>query len=373
MTARTAIARVLALAALAGGVSVVSGCAGSGTSALKWTDETPSWSPNGREIVFASNRANPKSATDQLYLMNADGKHVTRLTHDNLDAREPSFSPDGSKIVYAANVLNASNYFTKSGAIWVISADARSVVDLTAGLPGDASLPAWSPDGRWIAFINTVPVDNGGSSQSDLYIARPDGTDLRNLAINIDGWAFAWSPDGKRIAFAGADEHLYLVSAGAAKPVRVTGQDAMDVTTDIAWSPDGSEIAFVRGKTVWDGSGDIGPRYLWIGDLKRGGEHRLREVTDSESLGSFAVTITWVAGRTPRLAVFDSDHTYLVAANGSDERSFASSDELSAGSASRDGDRLLFVGGGPGGSYASAIFVASVRSHSYRQLTQRAK
>jgi Tol biopolymer transport system component len=49
--------------------------------------------------VFASNRARPKSSIDHLYVMNADGADVTRLTWNDRDAREPSFSPDGKWIV----------------------------------------------------------------------------------------------------------------------------------------------------------------------------------------------------------------------------------------------------------------------------------
>ena len=59
---------------------------------LRWTDETPSWSPDGPEIVFASNRVHPKGGIDHPYLMKADGTGVKRLTSGNLDAREPSFS-----------------------------------------------------------------------------------------------------------------------------------------------------------------------------------------------------------------------------------------------------------------------------------------
>lgn len=49
------------------------GCSSGPLARLKWSDETPGWAPNGREIVFASNRAHPKRATGELYEMNANG------------------------------------------------------------------------------------------------------------------------------------------------------------------------------------------------------------------------------------------------------------------------------------------------------------
>jgi Tol biopolymer transport system component len=347
---------------------------------LRWTDETPAWSPNGQEIVFASNRAAPKRSIDHLYLANTDGTNVRRLTHDRLDAREPSFSPDGTRIVYAARVLDASNYYTEHGAIDLIAADGTHRRSLTSGLRGDAGSPTWSPDGRWIAFIDTVSTEYGSSSRSDLYVVRPDGTSRHRLAINVDDWSrpLAWSSDSREIAVVGANEQLYRIGANAKKPVRVTHSTWGSATTDVAWSPDGRKIAYVRGRIVVnncfcdDDGSDVTNRHLWILDLKTGSRRRVRALVDSGSLGDFETTVTWLPGRTARLAAFDGERTLVLTAGGRKIGAIETPNggALATGSASPSGGRLLFVDG-PDNSYRSAIFVAIARNDRVRRLTQR--
>jgi Tol biopolymer transport system component len=351
----------------------------SALSGLRWTDETPAWSPNGQEVVFASNRAHPGSGIDHLYLMRADGTHLRRLTRDRLDAREPSFSPDGRQIVYAARVLDGSNDYTERGVVYLISANGTHRHWLTPGLRGDASVPAWSPDGRWIAFINTRYTDSG-DSRSDLYIVKRNGTDLHRLAINVDDWSepFAWAPDSRQIAVVGADESLYRIGVDARKLVRVTTEKWGVVTTDVAWSPDGNEIAFVRGRMVAntcfcdaDGS-DVVDRRLWILDLQTGQRQRLRSLPDSRSIGDFEVTVIWLRGRSSRLAVFEYDRTVLLTSTGRSVGSFVTPNGgmLTLGSSSPGGRKLLFVDG-PDNSYRSAIFVADGGNGRIRRMTQQ--
>jgi Tol biopolymer transport system component len=351
-------------------------------SGLRWTDETPAWSPNGQQVVFASNRARRGSGIDHLYLMRPDGTHLRRLTRDRLDAREPSFSPDGRQIVYAARVLDGNNDYTERGLVYLISANGTHRHWLTPGLRGDASVPTWSPDGRWIAFVDSVSIDSGAGSRSDLYVVRPDGADLHRLAIDVDDWSqpLAWAPDSREIAVVGVDERLYRIPVGARTPAHAKGAKADVVTTDVAWSPDGRQIAYVRGRIVTnncfcdDDGSDVVSRRLWILDIATHQRHRVRSLVDSGSLGDFGVTVTWLRGPSPVLAVFAACRTDLITADGRRIRRIETPNGgmLTLGSVSADGRKLLFVDG-PDNSYRSAIFVAGVGNGRMRPLTQVAR
>jgi Tol biopolymer transport system component len=370
---------LVGVASFAGVIYATSGAGQSSSlTGLRWTDETPAWSPNGKEIVFASNRTHRGGGIDHLYLMRPDGTHLRRLTRDRLDAREPSFSPDGKQIVFAARVLDGNNHYTEHGLVYLIATNGTHRHWLTPGLRGDASVPAWSPDGRWIAFIDTRYTDSG-DSRSDLYVVRPDGTDLHRLAINVDDWSepFGWAPDSRQIAVVGVDERIYRLGVDATKPVHVTGTTPDSVTTDVAWSPDGREIAYVRGRVVVnncfcdDDGADIVSRRLWILDLQTHRRRRLQSLVDSGSLGDFGVSVTWLHERSPVLAAFGDHTTVLLTPEGHNVGSMETPNGgmLTLGSASADGRKLLFVDG-PDGSYRSAIFLADVRNDRMHAITQ---
>jgi Tol biopolymer transport system component len=373
---------LLGIAIFAGVIYATSGAGESSPlTELRWTDETPAWSPSGKEIVFASSRPQRGGGIDHLYLMRPDGTHLLRLTRDRLDAREPSFSPDGKQIVFAARVLDGNNDYTERGLVYLIATNGTHRRWLTPGLRGDASVPAWSPDGRWIAFIDTRYTDSG-DSRSDLWVVRPDGTDLHRLAINVDDWSepFAWAPDSRQIAVVGVDERIYRLGVDATKPVRVTDTRPDSVTTDVAWSPDGREIAYARGRVVvnncfCDADGtDIVSRQLWILDLRTHRRRRLRSLVDSGSVGDFGVSVTWLHERSPVLAAFGDYRTVLLTPEGHNVGSIETPNGgmLTLGSASADGRKLLFVDG-PDGSYRSAIFLADVRSHHVHAITQESR
>ncbi len=105
----------------------------------------PDWSPDGSQIAFTS--PSPSSRLGQVYRINADGSDLTQLTHGTgIDADSASWSPDGSKIVLKR--AGSAEY-----AIWVMNADGSGLRRLTSQVY-DSSDPTFTPDGRHIVFAS---------------------------------------------------------------------------------------------------------------------------------------------------------------------------------------------------------------------------
>src|SRR5713226_1236726 len=129
-----------------GGVFVMNRDGTGVTQLTSFNGEGPAdWSQDGKQILLVSRR----SGTNQLYVMNADGTGVTRLTNGpaNNEGDHASWSPDGKRIVFASD---------RDGGrlqIFVMNADGTGVTQLTSGFTNDD--PVWSPDGMRIAFQST--------------------------------------------------------------------------------------------------------------------------------------------------------------------------------------------------------------------------
>ena len=195
-------------------------------------DIDPSWSPDGTRLAFTSDRdGNP-----EIYVMNADGSSVVQLTDSPGFNVDPTWSPDGKRIAFTSN--RAGNHD-----IYVMNADGTGQAPLTTD-PAPDDNPAWSPDGATIAFASAR------SGTSSIYVMGADGSNVRRLTSGPgDDVSPAWPPDGRRIAFASdrdGNYEIYVMNADGTEPTRLTRNFAADL--DPAWSPDGKAIAFTSAR-----------------------------------------------------------------------------------------------------------------------------
>lgn len=211
-------------------------------------DSSPVWSPDGTKIAFISNR----DYLFSLYVMNADGSNAQLVTDKVLDPAEPAWSPDGGKIAFSAGVRATVGMAKPSIDIYVINVDGSGLEKLTKDSGFNVN-PAWSPDGKQIAFTSNRDLDG----QSKIWVMNADGSNQRVLpnpqntkSTGFLGGQPAWSPDGTRILFTGY-RACGVVAAGGIYVINADGSNSRLLTNDLnacgsyaspRWSPDGTKI-----------------------------------------------------------------------------------------------------------------------------------
>ena len=154
----------------------------------------PEYSPDGKKMAFALGsglwlKGEPVS---HIWIANSDGTGLHQITRGDYRDDSPSWSPDGKRIAFAReHLLNRThNQSYDDRYIAVMDADGSNIVALTRGGLADRS-PAWSPDGKWIAY----------DLNQDLWIMDPQGKNGRQVATVYSPDHHSWSPDSKHIAY----------------------------------------------------------------------------------------------------------------------------------------------------------------------------
>ena len=246
-----------------------------------WTDTFPMW--HGDTIYFDSDRG-PEHRLN-LYSYSLTSHEIKQLTHfTDFDVNWPSLGPDaivfenggylylfdlatqkehkltiylpGDRDLARKHWENVSNLitdfdiapdgkravFTARGDIYTVPAKEGSVRNLTRTPGIREEYAAWSPDGRWIAYMS----DRTG--EEELYIAPQDGLG-QEQRITFDGKVFrlppVWSPDSKKVMFADKDVRLFYVDITEKKPIEIDQGHYSDLT-DYNWSPDSNWVVYSK-------------------------------------------------------------------------------------------------------------------------------
>lgn len=258
------------------------------TATTESTETEPRWSPDNRYLAFLTTRGDETQKKDgaQVWLLNRAGGEAQQLTSIKGGVSDFAWSPDSARLVLVVDDPNPDDdpekkegwkrktappivldrYHFKQDRdgylrplhshLSLFDVEAKKAEALTTGR-FDESLPAWSPDGRSVAFVSNRNVDPDRSNDTNIYVVDArSGAEPRQLTTyaGADGGRPSWSPDGKWIAYYQADEtkweqyeqdKLAIVPVSGGEARLLTAGLDRPASGAILWTSDGRSLLCV--------------------------------------------------------------------------------------------------------------------------------